>query len=336
MYLFGSNWVNMYRPNGYDPNIKWETTTTYNAGLDFGFFNNRLFGSVDIYKRKTFNLLNTIAVPAGSNFTNLISTNIGSMKGHGVEIAIGGTPVKTKDFEWTISGNFTYSNSTITKLNTIETSTNYVNTGTISRYNFQIYKVGLMPNTFFLLKQAYDSTTGKPLEGKYIANDGTITTSEQDANKYITNKSSRVPYYYGFSTRIVYKHFDFGINGHGSYGNYVFNYQQASQSLNSLYSSEGVSSNISHTTLNNGFAQAHYFSDMYLEKGNFFKFDNITLGYTINKLWKDRSALRVAVSAQNIATITRYSGVDPEIYNGLDNNTYQRPRIYTLSLNLNF
>lgn len=334
-YLFGNDWINMYRPNGYDPNIRWETTGTYNAGLDFGLLKGRVYGSVDVYKRYTKNLLNKIAVPAGSNFTNIIETNIGDMQSHGIEISLGGAPVKSADFEWNISGNFTYGSAKIKKLNTIDTDNNYVKTGTISRNDFQIQKVGETPNTFFLLRQAYDDN-GKPLEGKYISSDGSVTSSEQDANKYVTGKSSRVPYYYGISSRINYKRWDLGINGHGSFGNYVFNYQDASQSLMSLFSSERVSSNISHAALDRGFNQQRYFSDMFLQSGAFFKIDNITLGYTMSRLWNESSMLRVAFSAQNLRTFTHYTGVDPEIYSGLDNNVYQRPRVYTLSLNLNF
>ncbi|WP_300601975.1 TonB-dependent receptor [Niabella sp.] len=334
-YRFGDSWLNMYRPNGYDPNIRWETTSTYNLGIDFGFLKNRIFGSIDLYNRYTRDLLNRIAVPAGSNFTNIIETNIGDMESKGFEIALGGTPIKKTDFEWSINGNFTYGTAKIKKLNTIDTENNYVKTGTISRNDFQVQKVGETPNTFFLLKQAYDDS-GKPLEGKYVSKDGSITSSEQDANKYITGKSSRVPYYYGTSTRLRYKRIDMGINGHGSFGNYVFNYQQANQAFISLFSSEKVSSNISRAALNRGFTQQRYFSDLFLENGAFYRLDNITLGYTLPKLWKEDASLRIALSAQNVHTFTNYSGVDPEIYTGLDNNIYQRPRIYTLSFNLNF
>lgn len=334
-YQFGSDWVNMYRPNGYDPNIKWETTTTYNIGLDYGFFNNRVSGTIDIYKRYTSDLLNNIAVPAGSNFTNLIQTNIGNMKGKGMEFGLNVIPVKTKDLEWTFSGNFTYSMSEITKLNIIDREDSYVKTGSVSRNDFQINKVGELPNTFFLLHQAYDDN-GKPLDGKYIGKDGSVTTSTTDTNKYITGKSSRTPYYYGLSTRLLYKKWDFGINGHGSFGNYVFNYQEAQQSLSSLYGASGISSNISEAALDKGFTQAQYFSDIYLENGAFFKFDNITAGFTLDKISTALKSLRLAFSMQNVLTITKYTGIDPEVFNGLDSNTYQRPRIYTISLNANF
>lgn len=333
-YQFGNDLLYMYRPNGYDPNIKWETTGTYNLGLDYGFLGNRIYGSIDIYKRYTKDLLNKIAVPAGSNFTNIIETNIGDMDGKGVEVALSAIPVKNKDWEWTISGNFTYSESTIKKLNIIDGDDSYVKTGTVSRKDFQIHKVGETPNTFFLLQQAYDDD-GKAIDGKYVAKDGSITSSEEDANKYVTGKSSRVPYYYGLSTRVMYKKWDLGFNGHGGFGNYVFNYQEMKQTMNSLYN-DNVSSNISKKAAERGFAQERTFSDYFLESGAFFKIDNITLGYTFDKLWNSSSSLRLAFSAQNLAILTNYSGIDPEIYSGLDNNVYQRPRIYTLSLNLNF
>jgi iron complex outermembrane receptor protein len=334
-YLFGNEWINMYRPNGYDPNIKWETTTTYNAGIDYGFLNNRIAGTVDIFKRYTTDLLNDIFVPAGSNFTNSLATNIGNMEGNGVELGLNLVPVKTSNWEWSFGGNFTYSVSKITKLNTIDTENSWINAGGVSRNNLQIHKVGELPNTFFLLKQAYDDN-GKPMEGKYITPNGDITTVNSDANKYITGKSSRAPYYYGLSTRLIYKQWDFGINGHGSFGNYVFNYQEAKQSLNQLVDAQKVSSNISRTAMERGFTQEQIFSDYFLESGAFFKIDNITLGYTFKKLWNSSNSLRLALSAQNIATITDYSGVDPEIYSGIDNSIYQRPRTYTLSLKLNF
>lgn len=336
-YKFGNKWYTTYRPNGYDPNIKWETTETYNIGVDFGFINNRISGSIDVYKRKTKDLLNNIYVPAGSNFTNIIDTNIGNMEGKGIEIAINAIPVKTKDFEWSVSGNFTWNTSKITKLNTIDTEDNYVKTGNAGgtgKY-LQLHKVGEMPYTFFLLKQAYDDD-GKPLDGQYIAKDGSLTTSEEDSNKYLTGKSSQAPYYFGFSTKFTYKKWDLGLNAHGSFGNYVYNYVAAGKSFDSLYSSQGTSGNILQSTLESGFKQQRLYTDYFLEKGGFLRLDNIRLGYTFDKLWNKTSSLCVSFGVQNVFTITGYSGIDPEIYSGIDNNVYQRPRVYMFGLNLNF
>lgn len=336
-YQFGDEWITLYRPDGYDPDIKWETTSTYNFGLDYGFLNNRIYGSVDFYTRKTKNLLNKIYVPAGSNFSNIIDTNIGNMSSKGVELALTAIPIQNKDWEWSISGNFTWNSSKITKLNKFDSDDTYVKTGNAGgtgKY-LQIHKVGETPNTFFLLQQAYDDN-GKPLDGKYIAKDGSITSSEEDANKYVTGKSSREPYYFGVSTKLTYKQWDFGINGHGSLGGYVFNYQAAKNSYDGMYDVNGVSNNIFRSTVKSGFTQERLFTDYFLEKASFFKLDNITIGYSFNKLWNTESNLRLAFIVQNVFTITSYSGLDPEIYNGIDNNIYQRPRTYMFSLNLNF
>jgi len=334
-YRFGDEWLTILRPNGYDPNIKWETTSTYNVGIDYGFLNNRISGSIDAYTRKTKDLLNRIFVPAGSNFTNVLNTNIGDMESKGIEFAVNTLLVKSRDLEWSLSGNFTYNTSRILRLNTIETENNFVKTGNAGgtgRY-LQVHKVGYTPYTFFLLEQAYDES-GKALDGKYVAPDGSIVSSESDTYKYLTNKSSQIPYYYGVSSRVIYKKWDLGINGHGSFGNYIYNYQRASESLDDLFSANKVSSNVSPVTIANAFALPRIYSDYFLEKGDFFKVDNITAGRSFTVF--GNSSLRAALSAQNIITISRYSGVEPEVYNGIDRNIYQRPRIYTLSLNLNF
>lgn len=336
-YQFGDKWYTTYRPNAYDPKIKWETTETYNIGIDFGFLNNRISGSVDAYRRRTKDLLNKITIPAGSNFSNVVNTNIGNMKGKGVEIAINAIPVKTRDFEWSVSGNFTWASSTITKLNVIENDSNFASTqtGTVGRNSLQLHTVGETPNTFFLMKQAYDEN-GNYKDGWYLDKNGDLTQSTEDANKYLTGKSSLAPYYFGFSTKLTYKNWDLGINAHGSAGNYVFNYVKASGSLEALYDSNGTSSNVMKSTLKNKQMAGRYFSDHYLEKGDFLRIDNIRLGYTFPKLWNGTSNLTVSAAVQNVCTITGYSGIDPEIFNGIDRNTYQRPRVYMLGLNLNF
>ena len=331
-YLFGNKWYTTYRPNGYDPNIKWETTETYNIGIDYGFLNNRISGTIDYYWRNTKDLLNDIFVPAGSNFTNRIETNIGDMESKGLEIGVNLVPIQTKDWEWNISGNFTWNASKITKLNTIDNESNYVKTGNAGgtgRY-LQVHMVGETPNTYYLLKQAYDEN-GQPLDGKYIAKDGSITSSE-----YVTGKSSKAPYYCGLSTRLSYKNWDLGINGHGSFGFYVYNYVAASNSLDALYGSNGVSSNILRSTLENKFTQDRQFTDHFLERGNFFRIDNITIGHTFNKLWNDGTSLRLSFAVQNVCTLSGYSGLDPELYDGIDKNIYQRPRTFMLGVNLNF
>ena len=333
-YLFGDKWYQTYRPNGYDNDIKWETTRTWNAGVDFGFLHNRIFGSVDFYKRHTKDLLNTINVPAGVNYAPVITTNIGSMDNKGVEVALNFVPVSTKDLEWTIGVNYTWQHSKITKLNVVDSDNNFVNTGAISGTGktVQVFMVGQTPYTYYLAKQAYDEA-GNPIEGQYVQPDGSVSSTE---TKYATGKSSMPSSLLGFNTRVTWKNWDLGISGHGSFGSYIYNYMRADQYKTSVYSDQGSFSNILKFTADHGFENQQLYSDYWLEKGDFFRFDNITLGYTFKKLWDNRSSLRLTFGVQNVATITSYSGVDPEIYSGLDREVYPRPRSYALGINLNF
>ena len=334
MYLFGNEWYKMYRPNGYDSDIKWETTTTWNAGIDFGFLQNRIFGSVDYYKRFTKDLLNTIAVPAGVNYAPVITTNIGSMENQGVELALNFVPVDTKEWNWTIGFNYTWQQSKITKLNVVDSDQNYVTTGDISGTGkfVQVFMVDHTPYTFYLAKQAYDEN-GKPLEGKYIQPDGSVGTTE---TKYATDKSAMPHSLLGFNTRLSYKNWDLGISGHGAFGNYVYNYVRGDQYLQSTYSDQGSFSNILKSTAELGFDTQQQYSDLFLEDGSFFRIDNITLGYTFPRLWNKTSNLRVTLGISNVYTFTHYSGIDPELYNGIDRKMYPRPRTFSLGLNLNF
>lgn len=333
-YLFGNTWYRTYRPNGYDRDIKWETTTTWNVGIDYGFLDNRIYGSIDYYKRFTKDLLNTINVSSGTNYSSVLTTNIGKMENEGVEFAINAVPVRTKDFEWTVGFNYTWNDSKITKLNMIDTGQNFVQTGAISgtgKY-VQVFMVGERPYTFYLCKQAYDEN-GKPIEGKYVQPDGSVSSTE---TRYATGKSALPTSYLGFNTRFSYKNWDLSLSGHGSFGNYVYNYVAADQYVQSVYSDQGSFSNILRSTRDNGFQQQQLYSDMWLEDGSFFRFDNVTLGYTFDRLWNSSSRLRLTFSVSNIATITGYSGLDPELTDGLDREVYPRPRTYTLGVNLTF
>lgn len=333
-YQFGNEWYYTYRPNGYDSDIKWETTATYNVGLDYGFLNNRIYGSVDYYQRHTKDLLNTINVISGTNYSSVITTNIGEMDNKGLEFAVQAVPVHTGAWKWTVGMNYTWNDSKITKLNVIDSDANFVQTGAISGTGktVQVFMVGQRPYTFYLAKQAYDEA-GKPIEGQYVQPDGSVSATE---TKYATHKSALPTSYLGFNTQLSYKNWDFAISGHGAFGNYVYNYVAADQYVQSVYSDQGNFSNILRTTRETGFQNQQLYSDYFLEKGAFFRLDNISLGYTFRKLWDDASSLRLTFGVQNVAVFTGYSGIDPEIHNGIDKEVYPRPRVFSLSANLNF
>ena len=333
-YLFGNTWYQTYRPNGYDPDIKWETTTTYNAGIDFGFLNNRIYGSIDYYKRHTKDLLNTINVIAGTNYAPVLTTNIGAMDNQGAEFSINFVPINTKDWNWSVGFNYTWNDSKITKLNMVDSDDNFVQTGSISGTGktVQVFMVGERPYTFYLAKQAYDAS-GKPLEGQYIQPDGSISSTE---TRYATGKSSLPTSYLGFNTQVSYKNWDFAISGHGSFGNYMYNFVAADQYVQSVYSDQGSYSNILKVTQETGFQTQQLYSDYFLENASFFRIDNISLGYTFHKLWNSSSSLRLTFGVQNVAVFTGYSGIDPEIYSGIDREVYPRPRTYSFSASLSF
>lgn len=333
-YQFGDKWYNTYRPNGFDNDIKWETTTTWNFGVDFGFLSNRIFGSIDYYKRHTKDLLNTIAVASGTNYAPVITTNIGSMDNQGVELGLNFVPIATKDWNWSVGFNYTWQDSKITKLNVIDSDNNFVNTGSISGTGktVQVFMVDETPYTFYLAKQAYDEN-GKPIEGKYIQPDGSVSSTEY---KYATGKSALPSSLIGFNTSLKYRDWDLGISGHGAFGNYIYNYVKADQYLQSAYSDQGSYSNLLWSTVNTGFENQQLYSDYWLEKGDFFRIDNITLGYTFNHLWNSVSRLRLSFSVSNLYTFTKYDGIDPEIYSGIDKEVYPRPRTFTLGATLNF
>lgn len=333
-YPFGNEWYYTYRPNGYDSDIKWETTATYNAGLDWGFLNNRIYGSLDYYQRHTKDLLNTINVISGTNYSSVITTNIGEMDNKGLEFSINAVPVHTSDWKWTVGMNYTWNDSKITKLNVIDSEANFVQTGAISGTGktVQVFMVGQRPYTFYLAKQAYDEG-GKPIEGQYVQPDGSVSPTE---TKYATHKSALPTSYLGFNTQLSYKNWDFAVSGHGAFGNYVYNYVAADQYVQSVYSDQGNFSNILQRTKESGFQNQQLYSDYFLEKGSFFRIDNISLGYTFPKLWSAASSLRLTFGVQNVVTFTGYSGIDPEIYSGIDKEVYPRPRVFSLSANLNF
>ena len=339
--------ITTYRPNAFDRRIQWEVTTTYNSGLDWSFFNSRLYGTIDVYNRFTDKLLmKDVRVSAGSNFADILDQNIGKMESNGAEFSIGAMLLKRNDLQWTFSANFAYNQSTITKLTTYDGNADatYIKTGSLgsSRYA-QIHKVGDTPYTFFLAKQVYGED-GKPLDGvyynpKYDPNvSGSVefvNDDSNDNNKWDTGKSSLVPYYGGFSTSVKYKDWDFGMNGHFAFGQYVFWGTASRASNESLYDTYGL--NPKNSIVNTPeWSQEHRFSDYWLHKGDYFKLDNITGGYTFNNIWNNSSTLRFSLGIQNVFMITKYPGIDPETYNGIDGSSYPRPRMYMFTANLKF
>ena len=334
----------LYRPDAYNPDLKWETTTTWNAGLDWSLFNNRVSGSVDYYYRKTTDLINDASVSAGSNFRNMVRSNIGSLENRGIEASLTVRPVQTEDWQWEVTANFTYNKNKITEL-TGESS--LVMTGGISSgtgNQCQAHSVGYPHNSFYVFQQVYDQN-GLPLEGVYVDRnaDGVIN----DSDRYFY-KSPDAPYTAGLSSRLQFKNWDFGFGLRASFDNYVFWDKEAGYSnVSKRYdSSFGYLQNvIPGAVQRNWSTYDHALSDYFVHNGSFLKCDNITLGYSFDNLFKggNYSGLsgRIYASATNVFTITKYEGIDPEVFPskdqwGIDNNMYPRPFTVQVGLNLNF
>ncbi|HNY03648.1 MAG TPA: SusC/RagA family TonB-linked outer membrane protein, partial [Bacteroidales bacterium] len=335
-YQIGNVWYATLRPNGYDADIKWETTTTTNVGLDFGFLQDRITGSVDYYIRKTKDLINEIQVPAGTNLTNYIVTNIGDQENRGFEFTLGGKPIVTKDWKWDISVNAAFNKNKITKLTAIDDPTYLgVYTGGISGgvgNTIQIHSVGYPMNSFFVYKQVYDAN-GKPIEGLYedLNKDGKIT----DADRY-HYKSPNGTSTYGLSTTLSYKRLSLSAAGHATVGNYVYNNNASNRGVYSnLFRPEGpYLGNVSKDVYDVQFTNQQYLSDYYIQNASFFKLDYISLGYDFGDLVKNSLGLRLSFTVNNVFTITKYTGLDPEVNNGIDNNIYPRSRVFVLGVNL--
>ncbi len=337
-YLMGNTFYEAYRPGAYDENLKWEETTTLNLGFDYGFMSDKVYGSIDIYKKKSIDLINYIPIPAGTNFSNYVTTNIGDMENKGVEFSIVGRPISQKDLFWEIGFNCTYNKSEITKLTAYD-DPNYlgVYTGGISGgvgSNIQIYSVGHSPNSFFVYEQVYDKN-GKPVQGVYVDRDkdGKIT----EGDKYHYQKPA-ADFWFGLNSKVDYKNFSFSFSGRAQFNNYVYNNVSSNNGEYSrLFRPEGpYLANITADAKDAGFLKPQYFSDYYVKNASFFKMDNVTLSYRFDNLMDSKINATLSAMVNNAFTITKYKGLDPEISNGIDNNIYPRPRIFMFGVNLQF
>jgi len=333
-YPIGGEYIPTLRPNAYDPDIKWEETTTLNAGIDFGFYNNRLSGAVDVYLRTTNDLLNTVVIPSGSNFSNTLLTNVGSLENRGLEITLNTVPLSRKDLYLGIGFNFTYNVNEITKL-LISEDPGYIGIlyGDAFTGQKQVTRVGHPAYSFFLNKQVYDAD-GKPIEGLYadLSGEGGVVNGDND-DKYIYHNP--VPdYLMGLTLRFNYKNFDALASSRISIGNYVYNQVAAGASYDQMYQI-GYWKNFSRHLSETDFVKRQFTSDHFVENASYFKLDNLSVGYTAEKLFKLLDA-RFSITAQNLVTITKYSGIDPEVPGGIDNNFYPRPRTIMFGINLTY
>ena len=325
-------------------NLKWEKTTTWNAGLDFGFLNGRITGGIDGYFRKTDDLLNSVKIPVGTNFNAQMTQNIGSLENYGMEFSINAKPIVTKDFTWDLSYNITWNHNEITKLTGGDDSDYYVEAGDkISRGNntkVQAHKVGYAANSFYVYQQVYDEN-GKPIENMFVDRNGNGTIDSGD--KYIYKKPAG-DVLMGLTSKMQYKNFDFSFSLRASLNNYVyydFLSNKANVSTSGLFSNNAYS-NTSAEAVALGFSGQgdYYMSDYFIHNASFLRCDNITLGYSFQNLWKTQTYKgvggRVYATVQNPFIISKYKGLDPEVKSGIDANPYPRAMTFLLGLSLQF
>ena len=334
-YYMGSNYIPMYRPASYISDIKWETTTSFNYGVDFSLFNNRFSGSFDYYTRKTKDLLAEVPVPAGSNFNTRVVSNVGNVDSKGLELTLNATPIETKDVVWNISFNATWQKMKVKNLSLVK-GTEELNTlvgPTLDTYNFQVLTEGYEPYMFYLYHQLYDES-GKPIEGKYADINGDGQINEKDRYRH---KSPAPDYILGLSSSIRIKKWTVGFGMRANIGNYVYNANAMNMGAWETVSYNKYQlNNLNRSYLDTGFQERQRLSDYYLENASFLKMDNLNVGYNFGRLSTWCSNFYISAMMQNVFTITKYSGVDPEVPNGMDNSFYPRPRIYSVTVGIEF
>jgi TonB-linked SusC/RagA family outer membrane protein len=333
-YQFGNSFQTTLRPQAYDANIKWETTATSNIGLDYGFLDDRITGSFDYYVKKTKDLLADIPVPDGSNLTNHLYTNVGNLESKGFEFNINLNAIKSKDLNWNIGYNLSYAQVTLTNLSKTASGNQIINVGGIPGgvgNTIQAYYVGQTPNVFLVNKQVYDAS-GAPIEGVYVDvnKNGQFDTGNGDKYFY---KQPNPKFYMGFNSSLNYKKFDLSFSMRANLGNYIYNAFAASTGAVQGIQFSNYLGNLSSSVLATNFQKYQLWSDYYIENASFLRMDYANLGYNFGKI-HGNSTLRMSFNVSNVFVVTKYTGLDPEVQSGIDNNFYPRPRVFSLGLNL--
>jgi TonB-dependent starch-binding outer membrane protein SusC len=335
LYQFGNTFYNRLGPVEYDPNIKWETTENINLALEYGLFDNRVTGILEVFSRKTKDLVSVVPVPLGANFANSLLTNVGNIESKGFEVTMNFVPVRNKDMQWDFGFNVTYANPKITKL-LINDDPNFVGNrhsilggsiGTPAR----IDAINQRPGSFYMYQQIYDQNN-KPIEGLFEDRNRDGIVNEKDLRVF---KPADAPVFLGINSSFTYKQFNAGFVMRGSIGNYVFNNVAMQYGVLNQAKLGAVAANIHRSYLTTGFVTKRELSDYYVENGSFLRLDNINFGFNAGNVAKNVN-LRITANIQNVFLITKYSGLDPEVNGGLDNNIYPRPRTYVLGVNLDF
>ncbi|WP_373495029.1 SusC/RagA family TonB-linked outer membrane protein [Aquiflexum sp.] len=334
-YRFGDTYFNMLRPEGYDRNIKWEETVTWNAGLDYELYDGRFYGSIDYYYRRTNDLLAVIPVAAGTNLTNQLFTNVGNIESFGLELGLTYNAIRTGDFNWDIGGNFTYNRVNILSLSNVAEDAVGILVGGIgggTGNTIQVHTVSFQPNSFYVWQQVY-GLDGAPLENVYVDQSGDGIINEQDL---IRRGFPDPRYFFGFNSQARYRNWDFSFVMRGNLGHKVYNNVRSSNGAYQSLRFPDYLINMTSDVLNTNFQNYRLRSDYYLENAAFARMENISIGYNFGNVFNSRITFRASGTIQNAFVLTNYSGIDPEIPGGIDRNFYPFPRIYSFGVNFGF
>ena len=333
-------------PLAYNPDLKWEETTTYNAGLDFGFAKNRVYGTLDFYYKESKDLLANVMIPAGVNFANQMYMNNGAFSTKGVELGLNWDVVRNPRegaFNWSLGYNVSLNKLEITDYSEESSNLKTEVAGGGGGIPISIFQIGYAPYTYYVYRQVYD-TDGNPLEGVFedLNADGKI-----DGNDRYFFHSPNPNTTMGLSTNFSYKKFDFSMAWRASIGNYIYNQMAAMNSYRIQLDPSGSYLQNIYSTQYSAPTDIKRVSDEWIENGSFLKWDNATFGYNFNQITKDVD-MRIYFSVQNILTVTKANVNDPEVAAGSNNavvdaikpgvvnNLYPRPRTFLMGLNLNF
>ena len=339
-YQLGDGFYQTYRPGVTNKNLRWEIGNTLNAGIDFGLWNNLITGTLDVYRKQTKDLIAETTIDPFTNFKNRVNANVGDMENKGIELGLTITPIRNieKNIRWSFNYNISYNENKITKMPDDQPAGG-ISGGTGNRV--QLHREGETPYSFFVYQQVYDAQ-GNPVENAFVDRNGNGKIDEGDRYLY---KSPFAPVTMGFGTDLNYKNWDLNITTRANIGNYVYNNTQSRlDQFGEITANSGFLRNIKANSNFQRHNDQSWLSDYYLENASFFKLDNITLGYTFPHT--DKMYIRLYGTVQNVLTITKYSGLDPEALSvdsatnratfGIDNNLYPRPQTYLLGLNVNF
>lgn len=333
-YQLGDKFLTSYAPSIYNADLVWETTKAFNVGVDLGFLNNRFTASIDYYYRKTKDLLANVPVAAGTNFGKEILSNVGNINSQGLELSFNANIISTKNWQWVLSGNATWQKVRIENLRTSPLAPE-VNTpqGWVESHYVQVLTEGYAPYSFYVYKQIYDEATGKPVEGLYADLNGDGIIDQNDRYHY---HSPAPDWIFGLSTSLTWKRLTLSASLRANVGNYMYNrLAMNTGAWGTVFYNDYQMNLMSRSYLDTQFTSRQYESDHYVENASFLKMDNISIGYNFGQISKYLS-MNASFMVQNVFTITKYSGLDPEVNGGIDGQMYPRPRTYSLTLGFEF